>query len=116
MTTITLKPQKRRLLPPDGIVKTVTQIGDHEVTFSTNFRMRNPDMNITWIPGKPENAEFLPQFQRRFERTRLQHLQKCADVSQRSVTALTTQTLKELKQMTEHPRGEDDDDSDVDPL
>lgn len=108
LSTITLRPGKRRRMPLDSIVKTETQIGIHKVTFETNFRMSSPDMNIIWEPGKPEGAEQLPQFQRRFERTRLQHLQKCADITQRTVTVLTTASLRELKEKVENPKGEDD--------
>lgn len=103
MTTITLQPKKRRAVPLDGVLRTQVQIGIHKVTFNTNFNMPTPDMNIIWEPGKPENAEFLPKFQKLFERTRLQHLQKCADIAQKPVTCLTTQTLRELKEKVENP-------------
>lgn len=109
MTTVTLRPRKRRTVPQDGIVKTIVQLGIHEVTFETDFMQSNPGMQIIWIPGKPEGAEQLPQFQRRFERARMIHLQKLADISQRPVTAMTTETLKELEQKMKHPKGEDDD-------
>ena len=108
MTTITLRPGKRRRMPLDSIVKTVVLIGVHTVTFETNFRMSSPDINIIWEPGKPEGAEFLPRFQRRFERARLIHLQKCADIAQQPVTVLTTQSLRELKEQVENPKGEDE--------
>lgn len=108
MTTVTLRPLRRALIPKNGIATTVVQIGIHEVTFATDFRQSNPGMQITWIPGKPEGAEQLPEFERRFERARLRHLQKLADMSQKPVTAMTTKSLRELKEQMEHPRGEDD--------
>jgi hypothetical protein len=107
MSTITIRPRRKRARPPDGIVRTVVQIGIHEITFETDFFQSHPGMQIIWIPGKPEGAEFLPQFQRRFERTRLQHLQKLADISQQPVTVMTTESLRELKEKVEHPKGED---------
>lgn len=108
MTTMTLRPGKWRPMPRDGVVKTETQIGVHKVTFNTNFNLPSPDMNIIWQPGKPEGAEFLPAFQKQFEKTRLQHLQKCADITRRNVTVLTTASLRELKEKVENPKGEDE--------
>lgn len=103
MATITLQPKKRRVFPPDGVVRTEVVIGIHKVTFNTNFNMPNPDMNIIWQPGRPAGAEFVPKLQRIFERTRMQHLQKCADVSQKPVTVLTTETIRVLKNIAENP-------------
>lgn len=103
MATVTIKPKKRRAMPLDGVVRTEVQIGIHKVTFNTNFNMPVPDMNIVWEPGRPQGAEFIPKLQKLFERTRLQHLQKCADTAQQPVTCLTTATIRELKEKVENP-------------
>lgn len=84
--SLTLFPKKRRSKPKDGILKTVANVGIHQVTFETDFMQSNPGLQIFWIPGKPEGSELLPRFKRAFDRARRQHLQRVCDTAQQPIT------------------------------
>lgn len=81
---ITMRPQRKRPVPADFIVRTQFLVAEHSVTLSTSL-LRQPASTISiWEPAKPKELSDLMKTQ--FLRGKKKHAQKLADISQNTVS------------------------------